>query len=78
MGWGVGLSEQARPAAHARRDSRCSRMRAMTLGSVTWPITGSFPPHRGHTLISISTPRLSRAIHAIGARIDGGALGSSG
>ena len=47
MGWGAGLSEQARPAAHARRASRCSRMRAMTLGSVTWPISRSFPPHRG-------------------------------
>ena len=37
------------------------------LGSVTSPITRSFPPHFGHTLRSIPNTLLSRAIQVMGA-----------
>ncbi len=45
-----------------------SRMRAIVLGSVTSPITRSWPPQLGHTLRSIPNTLLSRAIQVIGAQ----------
>jgi hypothetical protein len=52
---------------HPLRGQACSRMRAIVLGSVTSPITRSFPPHFGHTLRSIPNTLLSRAIQVMGA-----------